>query len=118
MIRIALAAATFLFATSATAQDIARVPWAEQQPTAGDYRDTYPTRALAAGVEGRATLLCTITPERKLDCTIETETPTGYGFGPAAPRLSRHYVVLPVEQEPRAVIGSLVRVPVLYTFPD
>ncbi|MBC7769459.1 MAG: energy transducer TonB [Phycisphaerales bacterium] len=107
-----------LAAPPAAAQYVQSVPWAEQQPSAADFRETYPVSALANGLEGYVTLLCTITDERKLDCALETETPQDQGFGEAALRLSRLYVVRRVEEEPRAVIGSRVRVPIRYVLMD
>ncbi len=115
---ICAAAALALGAPAAAAQSVQSVPWAEQQPSAADFRETYPIRALANGVEGYVTLLCTITEERKLECAVESETPAEQGFGEAALRLSRLYVVRRVEEEPRAVIGSRVRVPIRYVLMD
>lgn len=117
--RLLMIAALFaLLAQPAAAQYVQPVSWAEQQPSAADFRDTYPVAALANGVEGYVTLLCTITGERKLECAVETETPPEQGFGQAALRLSRLYVVRTVEEEPRAVIGSQVRVPIRYVLMD
>jgi len=111
MKRILLALAFAALSTPAGAQ-VQPVPWAAQQPTARDFRDTYPPGALAEGVEGRVLLACTITDEYKLDCVVQSETPPDYGFGGAALRLSRLYVASP--EDPRVVAGRRVTVPISY----
>jgi len=77
MNRLALALALFVLPVPAAAQYVQPVPWAAQQPSMRDYRETYPPGALAEGVEGRVELLCTITDEYKLDCAVRSETPAG-----------------------------------------
>lgn len=111
MKRIVLALALAALSTPAGAQ-VLPVPWAAQQPTARDFRETYPSGAFAEGVEGRVRLACTITDEYKLDCIVQSETPPEYGFGEAALQLSRLYVASP--EDPRIVIGRRVIVPISY----
>lgn len=111
MKRIMLALAFAALSTPAGAQ-VLPVPWAAQQPTARDFRDTYPRVALSESVEGRVILACTITDEYKLDCIVQSETPLEYGFGEAALRLSRLYVASP--EDPRIVVGRRVTVPISY----
>ncbi len=112
MNRLALALALFVLPAPAAAQYVQPVPWAAQQPTMRDYHETYPPGALAEGVSGRVELLCTITDAYKLDCAVRSETPAGYGFGPAALQLSRLYVASP--EDPRITIGARVLVPIRY----
>jgi len=112
MKRLALALVIAAFAAPAAAQHVQPVPWAVQQPSARDFRDTYTAGALAADVTGRVELMCTVTDEYKLDCAIHTETPPDYGFGPAALRLSRLYVVSP--EHPGMRIGGRVLLPIRY----
>lgn len=114
MKRIMLALALAALSTTAGAQ-VLPVPWAAQQPTASDFRDTYPRVALSEGVEGRVILACMITDEYKLDCIVQSETPPEYGFGEAALRLSRLYVASP--EDPRIVAGRRVTVPISYVLP-
>ncbi len=116
MKRAALALIFAALATPASAQYVEPVPWAAQQPSARDFRDTYPAQALAAGVEGLVRLDCLITEHYKLDCAIQSETPTGYGFGPAALRLAQLYVASP--EDPRIVVGRRVIVPIRYALED
>lgn len=47
----------------------------------------YPPAARDAGIEGRATVLCTMPADGAGVCTVESERPAGKGFGPAALRL-------------------------------
>lgn len=114
MKRIMLALAFATLSTPGSAQ-VLPVPWAAQQPTARDFRETYPRGALADGVEGYVRLACTITDEYKLDCIVQSETPPEYGFGDAALRLSQLYVASP--EDPRIVVGRRVTVPVRYALP-
>jgi hypothetical protein len=88
--------------------------WAEQAPKAKDYRATYPQQAWSRGINGRVSLLCVILPDRRLLCEIESETPWGMGFGAAALQLAQQFVVRRVEEDPRLVIGSTIRVPIRY----
>lgn len=108
LLTAALATASPAFAQ----QSVMPVPWAEVQPTYADYRQTYPSNALAQDVEGDVRLLCTVTAERKLDCVIHSETPADYGFGEAALSLSRLYVTS--ERDPRVQPGARVMVPIAY----
>lgn len=116
MKRAAIALLFAAHATTASAQHVQPVPWASEQPSARDFRDTYPQRALAEGVEGLVYLDCLITDAYRLDCTIKSETPVGYDFGAAAMRLSQLYVASP--EDTRIVIGRRVRVPMRYALAD
>ncbi|MBN8606874.1 MAG: energy transducer TonB [Caulobacterales bacterium] len=109
--RFAIAALALILATPAHAQ-VQPVPWAEQQPTDADYRRVYPVRAMRDGIEGSARLICTVTPDRTLDCMVANETPIGAGFGPAALTLSRKYVVNATY--PGAHVGARVAVPIRF----
>lgn len=102
--------------TSEAAAQVQPVPWAEKQPSLADFRETYPERARAAGVEGLVRLLCTITEARTLDCVVHSEDPIEFGFGAAALTLSRLYVVR--ADEPRAPVGARVIVPIRYMLAD
>jgi hypothetical protein len=55
----------------------------------------FPPRALAQGVSGRVLLACEFRSERRVACSIESETPSGYGFGNAALAISEDYRVAP-----------------------
>ena len=62
----------------------------------------YPPRAIAANVNGSASLNCLVLPSGAVtDCNVTRETPGGYGFGRSAQSLSRHFRV-----NPRTVNGA------------
>jgi hypothetical protein len=76
---IAIAAAVFAVCTPALADP--PTPPATPGSTLADY----PKGALAAGVEGEATLRCARNTHLALkDCSVISETPAGQGFGAAA----------------------------------
>lgn len=86
--------------------------WAERAPSTGDILRLYPVEALSQAVGGVALLNCTVTASRTLDCVEGTETTPGYGFGPAAVKVSRLFVVK--EGHPGAKSGARVRLPVRF----
>ena len=62
---------------------------AAEEPMADRLRAYYPAQAIAAGLDGAATLSCTVTPQRAFkNCRLVSEEPTGMGFGEAALRLA------------------------------
>jgi hypothetical protein len=110
----AAALAVSVLAACATPADsyIAPAAWAERSPTFEEYRSTYPAAALARGVQGRVTMMCTVRMDWALDCGLETETPEGWGFAEAALRLSRYYIVR--RDYPGVSVGTRVRLPVRF----
>jgi protein TonB len=87
--------------------DWLRVPSGEQ------INRQYPTRALRNNVEGRATLRCRVTDAGALtDCSVTSETPHGYGFGNAALKLSRYFIMGPKTVDGARVGGAIVNVPI------
>jgi protein TonB len=73
-----------------------------RQPSAEQMTRAYPSRAIAGGVAGSASLNCLVLPNGSVtDCNVTRETPGGYGFGRAAEGLSRHFRV-----NPRTVNGA------------
>lgn len=64
-----------------------------RRPSASDVASAYPSRALDRGVSGRAELDCVVQADRRLSCSVLSETPAGLGFGAAALRLSARYEV-------------------------
>ena len=79
-------------------------------PTAADY----PAKALRAAASGEAIITCRVSPRgRPTDCEIESETPSGLGFGPAARRIvERGQLTRPVLEDDQTVGPRFtVRVP-------
>ena len=58
----------------------------------GPPRAVYPERALLRELEGAASIVCQVAERGRLThCTIESETPEGYGFGKATIELARSF---------------------------
>ncbi len=85
-----------------------RLPSAEQLARA------YPPRAINDDVTGQATIRCGVTVGGTLKgCVPTAESPRGYGFGPAAVRLSRHFRMKPATVDGKPVEG-VVTIPVTF----
>jgi periplasmic protein TonB len=74
--------------------------WTHRPSDLGRY---YPARALMRGIEGQVTLTCLVRADGTLDCAIAAETPSGWGFGQAALRISRDYAMTPATRDGIAV---------------
>ena len=85
-------------------------PHWQRQPR--DLSRYYPGHALQMDVEGAASLDCLVDPSGRLDCTVISETPSGWNFGAAALRISRDYRMAPAMRDGRAVEGRYqMRIP-------
>ena len=105
----ALAAATPASScvTAGTTVAIMPVRWAERTPSAEQYRNVYPLRAIERELEGIVVLSCVVQPDRTFDtCRVVRETPPGWGFGEAALVLSRAFIVQPENVDPRVRVGA------------
>ena len=72
-------------------QDRVSPVWA-RRPTPKQLADTFPERAMRAGVSGVAELECSLQPDGNLGpCRVSAEIPASYGFGEAAMRLIPHF---------------------------
>jgi protein TonB len=81
----------------------------DRRPTAQDFAQYYPARAMDLGKEGRAILNCVVQADGLVaGCRIASETPDGLGFGAAAMRLSRLFRV----REDSRVAGSHIVIPI------
>lgn len=82
---ILLATASALLLTAAGpafAQPATGIQWLERPSLRGD---DYPAAALLDDLSGEATIACSADADgHPTDCSIESETPAGYGFGEAA----------------------------------
>lgn len=80
-----------------------------QQPTAGDFARLFPVRAMQENVGGRATLDCVVVDEGRLDCTVVSEDPPGYGFGSASLQISRAFRIAPETSDGTPTAGGRLR---------
>ena len=86
-----------------------------RQPTADEFADAYPRRALDVGKAGVVSLTCTVAASGDLaDCSVTEESPTGWGFGAAALSLSKRFRLVPREEDGRPTGGALVRIPIRF----
>jgi hypothetical protein len=92
-------------------------PWAENAPGPNDYLRVYPAKAKALGAASSVRLACTIKRNRKLDCATQWEQHPGQGFGEAALKISKLYVVKK-SIEPELQPGRIVIVPVGFQIED
>jgi protein TonB len=69
-------------------------PDRQSNPTGGQMERFYPESARMRGVEGRATIECTVQAGGGLqDCRVISETPSGEGFGAATIRAATRFRV-------------------------
>jgi protein TonB len=85
-----------------------------QRPDARDFARYYPPRALERGQEGRVSLDCIVSADGRISCTVTSEDPTGWGFGEAAVRISRHFRMAPATRDGVPTSGGRVRVPIRF----
>ncbi|UTP41202.1 energy transducer TonB [Phenylobacterium sp. LH3H17] len=70
------------------------------------------------GVEGRATISCTVTSKGTLEgCSIVSEDPADQDFGTATLRASKLFKMRPKTQDGAPVEGGTVRIPLRWTLP-
>jgi len=100
-------------ATVITAPDWSRKPDAE------DMARYYPDRAQRMGVNGHATIKCTVTASGSLtNCQVVSEAPDGQEFGSAALKLSHLFKMRPMAKDGQAVSGGVVSIPLSFQVPS
>lgn len=88
------------------------------QPSGRQMMQAYPDRALRLGIEGRATLRCTVQTDGRVgECSVTGETPANQEFGAAALRLSRYFRIAPRTVDGQAVSGARVDINLRFNMP-
>jgi TonB family protein len=93
--------------------DIGDVDWI-REPSARDFARFYPNEALDDDRSGRVTLDCAIGGNGRLDCSVASESPSGYGFGQAALGISRQLRVQPTLPDGSSAVGRHLRLPLSF----
>jgi TonB family protein len=74
-----------------------------------------PERALLNEQDGDVVLLCTIPAAGKMDCDVESETPSNFGYGVAALRIFDDYGIDEAAAGlPGFAVGDRIRIPVMF----
>ncbi|MES1200647.1 MAG: energy transducer TonB [Pseudomonadota bacterium] len=77
-----------------------------EQPRGQDYARFYPPRALDRGMEGTAQIDCLVSADGRVQCTVISENPAGWGFGEASLRAARLFRVAPQTSDGRPTTGG------------
>lgn len=95
---------------------VIRNPQWLRQPSAAQMERAYPRRAATDGLGGRAVLSCRVTASGEVtNCSVQSETPEGQGFGAAALSLSRYFRLSPRTVDGNAVEGARVTIPLTFS---
>lgn len=82
-----------------------------KKPTQDELQSFLP--AAAGGADGRATIACVVSTRGLLEkCALESETPTGHGFGGAALAMSPIFLMRPMTLDGLPVGGASVAIPI------
>jgi TonB family protein len=96
---------------------ITRPDW-KSKPSGEDMARYFPERAQRQGVEGRATIACSVEIDGALSrCEIVSENPAGYGFGEAALKISGAFRMKPQTLDGIPVAGGEVNIPIVFKPP-
>ncbi len=78
----------------------------------------YPQEALKAGVEGHATVVCTVQGSGTLaECQITEETPGGYGFAAKTLEMAQSIRVYGLSRYGADTRGRLIAIPMRFRLP-
>lgn len=86
-----------------------------KRPGATEFARFYPDREIRREIEGKAVLTCFVTATGSVtNCRVASLTPAGSGFGEAALKLSRYFVMSPRTVDGRPVEGGQVTIPIAF----
>jgi protein TonB len=86
-----------------------------RRPTEAEMMKLIPIEALRGQVGGTAILACLVRPDNRAHrCKVLSESPPGLGFGLAAQRLSRGFLIKPPLRNGQPRYDVPVRIPVLW----
>jgi TonB family protein len=89
-----------------------------RRPTAEEMENYYPKVAQFLSLDGHATIICDVTAQgTTTNCSVESETPAGMGFGEAAVSLSDFFRMKPMTMDGAPVAGGKVQIPIRFLFP-
>lgn len=86
------------------------------RPSGRDITQFYPRAAYQQGVQGRALLNCVVQENRRLECTVAEEEPTGWGFGEAALGAARRFRMHDEFPNGQTTVGANVTVNIPFRF--
>ena len=87
-------------------------------PTAIELASVYPPQAAKHGIGGSVRFRCIVTDEGRLtDCQVLSEAPAGKGFGEAALRLAKFFLMTRTTSDDRPVGGAVVIIPMRFIPP-
>jgi len=94
-------------------------PTWDRKPSGDDVARYYPDRALRQEVDGRATISCSVKANGTVTgCSVVSESPSDYGFGDAAIKLSTRFRMKPKRADGSPVEGGTVRIPIVFRIPE
>jgi len=113
--RVLLGLAVSALSVAAAAQD-SSPDWV-RKPSGDDLMAAWPVRALERGLGGKAMLLCEVNVRGGLEnCSVESESPAGEGFGAAALLLTPSFQMKPKVRDGQPERG-VVRIPISFADP-